>query len=91
MWQCDNCGYTDEDVSSFEEETEEGIEDTVRYCPECGSDEVFLVDDDEVDADDFVENGAEAEAEDEAEDEDEDLDSDDEDDWNGDSDGDDDW
>jgi len=45
MWQCDNCGYTDEDGTTFEEETEEALEDAVRYCPECGSDEVFLVDD----------------------------------------------
>lgn len=42
MWQCDNCGYTDEDGTTFEEETEESLEDTVRYCPECGSDEVVL-------------------------------------------------
>ena len=42
MWQCDNCGYTDEDGATFEEETEESLEDTVRYCPECGSDEVVL-------------------------------------------------
>lgn len=47
MWQCDNCGYTDEDGGSFEEETQEGVEDSVRYCPECGSDEVFEVDDDQ--------------------------------------------
>jgi|GEM_PF-1137625 len=49
MWQCDNCGYTDEDGTTFEEETEEGMEEPVRYCPECGSDEVFLVDDEEED------------------------------------------
>ena len=47
MWQCDNCGYTDEDGTTFEEETEESLEDAVRYCPECGSDEVFLVDEEE--------------------------------------------
>ena len=45
MWQCDNCGYTDEDGSTFEEETEESLEDAVHFCPECGSDEVFQVDD----------------------------------------------
>jgi hypothetical protein len=50
MWQCDNCGYTDEDGTTFEEEREEGVEGPVRYCPECGSDEVFLVDDEEEDA-----------------------------------------
>jgi ribosomal protein S27AE len=49
MWQCDNCGYTDEDGTTFEEETEEGMEEPVRYCPECGSDEVFLVDDEDED------------------------------------------
>jgi ribosomal protein S27AE len=47
MWQCDNCGYTDEDGTTFEEETEESLEDTVRYCPECGSDEVFLKDEEQ--------------------------------------------
>ena len=47
MWQCDNCGYTDENGTTFEEETEEGMDETIRYCPECGSDEVFLVDDED--------------------------------------------
>ena len=54
MWQCDNCGYTDEDGSSFEEETEPGQKDAVRYCPECGSDEVFMVDDEEAGEDDVI-------------------------------------
>jgi len=59
MWQCDNCGYTDEEGVTFEEETStENPEETVRYCPECGSDEVFLVeemdeDDEDDDEDDF--------------------------------------
>ena len=52
MRQCDNCGYTDEDGGSFEEETEVGQKDAVRYCPECGSDEVFMVDDKETGEDD---------------------------------------
>jgi ribosomal protein L37AE/L43A len=60
MWQCDNCGYTDEDGTTFEEETEEGSDETVRYCPECGSDEVFMVE--EGDDDDF-EDGDEEDAE----------------------------
>jgi len=49
MWQCDNCGYTDEDGTTFEEDAGEGVGETVRYCPECGSDEVFMVDEDEDD------------------------------------------
>ena len=79
MWQCDNCGYTDEDGTTFEEEVVESSEasdeaqEAVRYCPECGSDEVFLVEeeDDPVPVDD-------------AEDEEEDLD------WESNGDGDDD-
>jgi Zn finger protein HypA/HybF involved in hydrogenase expression len=78
MWQCDNCGYTDEDVTAFEEDTEEGLEDTVRYCPECGSDEVFQVDDDE----------AEVEVSEVVEEEEEE---DDDDDWESNGNGDDDW
>ena len=58
MWQCDNCGYTDEDGTTFEEETEEGMEEPVRYCPECGSDEVFLVDDEDEDDDEVEEEPA---------------------------------
>ena len=34
MWQCDNCGYTDEDGSTFEEEYDRESEDTLRFCPE---------------------------------------------------------
>ena len=66
MWQCDNCGYTDEDGTTFEEETEEGMEEPVRYCPECGSDEVFLVDDED-DEDEADEEEAPARVEDVAE------------------------
>jgi ribosomal protein S27AE len=58
MWQCDNCGYTDEEGVTFDEETsEENPAETVRYCPECGSDDVFLVEDmdedDEEEEDEF--------------------------------------
>ncbi len=59
MWQCDNCGYTDEDGTTFDEETEKGQEDAVRYCPECGSDEVFQVDD-EKDLEGAIQMGGEA-------------------------------
>ena len=79
MWQCDNCGYTDEDGTTFEEQVTENGEDeeeTSRFCPECGSDEVFEVDEDE-DADDF-------------DDSDMDEDDDDDADWDGDADDDDD-
>jgi hypothetical protein len=92
MWQCDNCGYTDEDVTAFEEDTEEGLEEPVRYCPECGSDEIFQVDDDDDDGDD--DTYVEVEEEDAEEDDDDDLDDDDDDDdWDadGNGDGDDDW
>jgi len=78
MWQCDNCGYTDEDGTTFEEETEEGSEDTVRYCPECGSDEVFMVDEEGEGDDDF-----------EDDDGDDDEDGDDVDNWDDDDDDDD--
>ena len=72
MWQCDNCGYTDEDGTTFEEEIdEENPEEVVRYCPECGSDEVYQVDEDDI--------GDEEDYEDEEEDEEEDDDWDDED------------
>ena len=58
MWQCDNCGYTDEDGTTFEEEASEtNPDEVVRYCPECGSDEVYPVeeeDDDFEDDDDEV-------------------------------------
>ena len=51
MWQCDNCGYTDEEGTTFEmhneqDEDTDDEEEVVQYCPECGSDEVFLVDED---------------------------------------------
>ena len=75
MWQCDNCGYTDEDGSTFEEEIdEENPEQVVHYCPECGSDEVYQVDadDDEEDDDDDELEEAEEEEDDEDWDEDED-------------------
>ena len=53
MWQCDNCGYTDEDGATFEEEPKgSNPEAPVRYCPECGSDEVYAVEEDEEDLDD---------------------------------------
>jgi rubredoxin len=53
MWQCDNCGYTDEDGATFEEEPKGSTPDAVvRYCPECGSDEVYAVEEDEEDLDD---------------------------------------
>jgi len=79
MWQCDNCGYTDDDGTTFEAETEEGSTETVRYCPECGSDEVFMVDEEGGDDDDFEEG------EDEEEEAEEDLDT-----WDDDDDDDDD-
>jgi len=47
MWQCDNCGYNDEEGTTFEEEIEAGPGPAVRFCPECGSDEVFLVDEED--------------------------------------------
>ncbi len=57
MWQCDNCGYTDEDGATFEEEPKgTGPEAAVRYCPECGSDEVYAVEEDEEDLDDDEED-----------------------------------
>ena len=53
MWQCDNCGYTDEDGATFDEEPKGTVpEEVVRYCPECGSDEVYAVEEDEEDLDD---------------------------------------
>ena len=67
MWQCANCGYTDEDGSTFEEEIDpENPDEIVRYCPECGSDEVYQVD--EEDDDDLYDDDDE-----EWEDEDEDF------------------
>jgi segregation and condensation protein B len=74
MWQCDNCGYTDEDGSTFEEEIdEENPEQVVHYCPECGSDEVYQVDADDDEEDDDEElDEAEEEEDDEDWDEDED-------------------
>lgn len=69
MWQCDNCGYTDEDGATFEEEPKGAKSEVpVRYCPECGSDEVYAVEEDEEDLD-------------EDDDEDEDEEDDDEEDW----------
>jgi ribosomal protein S27AE len=63
MWQCDNCGYTDEDGATFEEEPNEtNPEEIVRYCPECGSDEVYAVE--EEDDDDPDEEEEEEEEED---------------------------
>ncbi len=47
MWQCDNCGYTDEDGKSFEADFDPEAGENVRYCPECGSDEVYQVDDED--------------------------------------------
>jgi len=47
MWTCQNCGFSDENGDSFEEEYDPESEETVRYCPECGSDEVFLVEEEE--------------------------------------------
>jgi len=76
MWQCDNCGYTDEDGTTFEEEVdEENPDEVVRYCPECGSDEVYQVEEDEIgDEEEFEDEEDEDEEED-----DEDWDEDDED------------
>jgi hypothetical protein len=51
MWQCENCGYTDDDGSTFEVEVDDESSETVRYCPECGSDEVFLMDELDDDSD----------------------------------------
>jgi hypothetical protein len=74
MWQCDNCGYTDEDATTFEEEYDAESGETVRYCPECGSDEVFQVDEDadgDADDDDFYdENYSDDEDEDDEDDDD---------------------
>lgn len=83
MWQCDNCGYTDEDGTTFEEETEEGSEDTVRYCPECGSDEVFMVEE-EGDGEDDDFDGEDDESDEDLDnwdDDDDDDGSDDEEEW----------
>ena len=65
MWQCDNCGYTDEDGSSFEEDLDAESGEKVRYCPECGSDEVYQVDEDEPDDNDLSEDEVDDEDEDE--------------------------
>ena len=57
MWQCDNCGYTDENGTTFEEELDPESGENVRYCPECGSDEVYQVDeDDEPEANDLYDD-----------------------------------
>ena len=80
MWQCDNCGYTDEDGTTFEEEIdEENPDEVVRYCPECGSDEVYQVEEDEIgDEEEYEDDEEEEEDEDEDEDwDDEDYDEDD--------------
>jgi predicted nucleic acid-binding Zn-ribbon protein len=91
MWQCDNCGYTDEDGTTFEEETEEGSEETVRYCPECGSDEVFIVDEEGEGDDDFEDDGEEEDDEEEGDDADNWDDDEDDDDDEDTGDGDDGW
>ncbi len=76
MWQCDNCGYTDEDGTTFEKEvSEENPDEVIRYCPECGSDEVYMID--EEDDEELFED--EEEDEDEEDDDDDDDDDDDED------------
>jgi hypothetical protein len=62
MWQCENCGYTDEDGTTFEVEVDEdNPEESVRYCPECGSDEVYQVDDGEEEDEEEEEEAAEEE------------------------------
>ncbi|NNF08219.1 MAG: hypothetical protein HKN21_15755 [Candidatus Eisenbacteria bacterium] len=47
MWTCQNCGYSDETGETFESEFQDMTGETVRYCPECGSDEVFFIEGDE--------------------------------------------
>ncbi len=103
MWQCDNCGYTDENGTTFEEEvSEDNPAEVVRYCPECGSDEVYAVDDDEEENldedeedDDFEDDDEEDLDEDEDEDEDwdddEDEEDEDEDEFEEEEEGDDEW
>jgi len=46
MWTCQNCGYSEEAGDSFEEELDDDGE-VLRYCPECGSDEVVRGDDED--------------------------------------------
>ena len=71
MWQCDNCGYTDEDGTTFEEEASEtNPDEVVRYCPECGSDEVYPVEEEDDDFEDDEEEEEEEEEDDEDWDED---------------------
>jgi RNase P subunit RPR2 len=85
MWQCDNCGYTDEDGSTFEEEASEtNPDEVVRYCPECGSDEVYAVeeeDDEDFEEDEEEEEEEEDEEEEDDEDWDEDFEEEDEEEW----------
>ena len=40
MWTCKDCGFNDPSGELFEEEHDSVHEETVRFCPECGSAEV---------------------------------------------------
>jgi len=61
MWVCQNCGTSDETEDVFDEELDVVTGETVRYCPECGSDEVIEADDDD-DGEGFTRPGKDGDA-----------------------------